>query len=112
MRLVLFCAASPFFLAGCVSTPVHSAEAMPFRENSDAMRLEILKRVPYGMPIKQARSTMEANGFSCQVVAKARVMLCDAVHSFKPSETTHVRVWLYYDPEDVVKEAFVRCEPD
>ena len=37
-----------------------------FLDNSDAMRREVLHRVPFGTPIKQAQSTMESAGFHCR----------------------------------------------
>lgn len=72
------------------------------------MRREVVQHVPYGMPLKQARAIMEANGFNCDNNSRSRVMVCDALPA--ESRTTPVRVWLFYDPEKTIKEVQARCE--
>jgi hypothetical protein len=96
-------------LAGCLTLPGRGPDAMPFHENPEAMRHEVLRHVPFGMPIKQARTVMEASGFHCHKYAKARIMLCDTEQTIK-NQPTRIRVWLYFDPEELVKEVLVRCD--
>jgi len=39
-----------------------------FQQSSAATKAEVLKHIPIGTPIEQARAFMEANGFRCQSV--------------------------------------------
>lgn len=92
-------------LLGCFTAPPRPPDPMRFADDSIAMRREVLKHVPFGMPLKQARAIMEANGFTCANNRRSRVMVCDANPNSRP-----VRVWLYYDPEDTIKEVQARCD--
>ena len=61
-------------LVGCFSTPPRPPNPIQFSTTSETMRREILKHVPYGMPLKQARGIMEANGFTCDPIAEVAIL--------------------------------------
>jgi hypothetical protein len=72
------------------------------------MRQEILRRIPFGTPIKQARPEMESSGFTCQDDPLHRVLVCDRTVPAGPAEIRSIRVWFPYDAVGTVKEVQVR----
>src|SRR5262245_19872805 len=93
-----------FGLPGCFSPPARPPDPIHFAPDTETMRREILRHVPFGMPLKQARGIMEANGFRCDNNRRSRVMTCENTSVAPP-----VRAWLFYDPEDTIKDVQARC---
>src|SRR5689334_18885095 len=87
-------------LVGCFSlshAPHPPGEYLP--DESVVVRQELLRRVPYGTPIKKARATLEQDGYLCRNDRLNRVIVCERVEPTpKGSGTRRVQTWLHYDP--------------
>jgi hypothetical protein len=54
-------------LSGCVTLSSHEPAVKPMTlyRNEGEMRSEVLRHLKLGMPIEDAKTTMEAHGFTC-----------------------------------------------
>jgi hypothetical protein len=105
-RYTWWAALGLFCLLGCFSPPTRPPDPIHLNSDSEAMRREVLKHIPYGMPLKQGREIMEANGFTCKNDRRNRVLICNIT----PLTSRPIRVWLHYDPENTVKDVQARCD--
>lgn len=106
MRHAVVVAVGLSCLVGCFSTPPRPPDPIHFSSDSEAMRREVLQHIPYGMPLKQARAILEANGFECSNNTRSRVLVAEA----RPGPVAApIQVWVFYDPQETVKEIQARA---